>query len=280
MEIREIKSHLNILTVLRHYNLSVNKQLQESGLKLGVLTESRQNTIVPKFQNCVIFFTKNSKGQIIDIYGRSINPNGEGKHFYLNGKHQGIYPGYPETGTKTIIFTESFIDYATLEQQEEITKQYRFISLFGTNGFTSEIEEALKELPELEETIFFLDGDKAGREAINRISEKLLQLKPALKITAVETPEGEDINSLIQGHDPEILQHLINGRKPVSNKKENEGISTEVPQEQTGNLNTTNTDKITCQEGELFFTIWEISNNKMTEHYLGGHYPNKCVISK
>jgi DNA primase len=235
-----------------------NKQLQESGLKLGVLTESRQNTIVPKFRNCVIFFTKNSKGQVIDIYGRSINPNGEGKHFYLGGKHQGIYPGYPEPGTKTIIFTECFIDCATLEQQEEITKQYRFISLFGTNGFTGEIEEAVKGLPELEETIFFLDGDKAGREAVTKISEKLLQLKPTLKITAVETPEGEDINSLVQGHDPEILQHLVNERKPISNKKENQGISTEVPQEpeQTGNLNTTNPDKIIYQEGELFFTIW------------------------
>jgi hypothetical protein len=73
-----------------------NKQLQESGLQLGILKESRQNTVVPKFKNCVLFFTKNEKGQIIDIYGRSINPNGEGKHFYLSGKHQGIYPSYPE----------------------------------------------------------------------------------------------------------------------------------------------------------------------------------------
>jgi len=68
-----------------------NKQLQESGLQLGLLKESRQNTVVPKFKNCVLLFTKNEKGQIIDIYGRSINPNGEGKHFYLGGKHQGIY---------------------------------------------------------------------------------------------------------------------------------------------------------------------------------------------
>ena len=200
-----------------------NKQLKESGLNLGILKESRQNTIVPKFRNCVLFFTKNDKGQIIDIYGRSINPNGEGKHFYLNGKHQGIYPAYPEPGTKTIIFTESFIDCATLEQQEELTEQYRFISLFGTNGFTAEIEAATKELAELEEIIFFLDGDKAGKEAISKISEKLLQLKPELKITAVETPEGEDINSLIQGHAPEILTHLINERKPFSNKTKKAG---------------------------------------------------------
>ena len=234
-----------------------NKQLKESGLNLGILKESRQNTIVPKFRNCVLFFTKNDKGQIIDIYGRSINPNGEGKHFYLNGKHQGIYPAYPEPGTKTIIFTESFIDCATLEQQEELTEQYRFISLFGTNGFTAEIEAATKELAELEEIIFFLDGDKAGKEAISKISEKLLQLKPELKITAVETPEGEDINSLIQGHAPEILTHLINERKPFSNKTKKQGNDTEVPQEPTEpELNTSNPDKITYQENQLQFTIW------------------------
>ena len=239
-----------------------NKQLKESGLKLGILKESRQDTIVPKFRNCVLFFTKNDKGQIIDIYGRSINPNGEGKHFYLNGKHQGIYPAYPEPGTKTIIFTESFIDCATLEQQEELTEQYRFISLFGTNGFTAEIEAATRELAELEETIFFLDGDKAGKEAINKISEKLLQLKPELKITAVETPEGEDINSLIQGHAPEILTHLINERKPFSNKtKKGQVERSEIPTDSVGKptepeLNTSNPDKITYSENQLQFTIW------------------------
>ena len=234
-----------------------NKQLKESGLNLGILKESRQNTIVPKFRNCVLFFTKNDKGQIIDIYGRSINPNGEGKHFYLNGKHQGIYPAYPEPETKTIILTESFIDCATLEQQKELTEQYRFISLFGTNGFTAEIEAATRELAELEETIFFLDGDKAGKEAISKISEKLLQLKPELKITAVETPEGEDINSLIQGHAPEILTHLINERKPFSDKTKKQGKEPEANQEPAEpELNTSNPDKITYQENQLQFTIW------------------------
>jgi len=132
-----------------------NRQLKESGLQLGILKESRQNTIVPKFKNCVLFFTKNEKGQIIDIYGRSINANGEGKHFYLNGKHQGIYPNYPDSKATKLILVESLIDAATLQQQKEIDENYTILSLFGTNGFTSEIEEAIKELPELEETILF-----------------------------------------------------------------------------------------------------------------------------
>ena len=235
-----------------------NKQLQESGLQLGILKESRQNSIVPKFRNCVLFFTKNEKGQIIDIYGRSVNPNGEGKHFYLNGHHQGIYPGYPDTKTTKLILTEALIDATTLEQQAEINDNYTILSLYGTNGFTSEIEEAVKELPELEEVILFFDGDNAGREATTRISEKLLQFKPGLKITAVETPEDEDINSLLQGHDPEILTHLINERKPISNKEKEQRTDTQaLPEpEPVGNLNTTNPDKITYSENQLHFIIW------------------------
>ena len=248
-----------------------NKQLQESGLQLGILKESRQNSIIPKFRNCVLFFTKNEKGQIIDIYGRSINPGGEGKHFYLNGHHQGIYPNYPNAKTTKLILTEALIDAATLEQQPEIAENYTILSLYGTNGFTTEIEEAIKELPELDEVILFFDGDQAGREAISRISEKLLQFKPSLKITAVETPEDEDINSLLQGHDPEILNHLINERKPISNKEKEQGTDTQAPPEpeptgnpalSSGRLNTTNPDKITYSENPsgaghgLHFIIW------------------------
>ena len=242
-----------------------SKQLQESGLQLGILKESRQNTVVPKFKNCVLLFTKNEKGQIIDIYGRSINPNGEGKHFYLNGKHQGIYPNYPNHKTTKLILTEAFIDCATLEQQAEISGNYSILSLFGTNGFTEEIEEAIKKLPELEEIIIFFDGDKAGNDAAIKTAERLKTIKPQLTITKVGTPEGEDINSLLQGHEPEILTHLINGRKPASNnppdgsqEKEKRGNDDGAPPEPTTgpNLNTSNPDKITYSENQLQFTIW------------------------
>ena len=192
-----------------------NSQLRESGLKLGILKKSRQNTIVPAFKNCILFFTRNNKGQIIDIYGRSILPEARSKHFYLSGRHQGLYPQYPAGNTKKLVITESFIDCETLAGQESITKDFRLLSLFGTNGFTGEMEEAIKELPQLEEVVFFLDGDTAGREATTKLTEKLLKLRPRLTVTTTETPEGEDANSLLQGHEPEILHHLIKERKPV-----------------------------------------------------------------
>jgi DNA primase len=248
-----------------------NKPLQQSGLKLGILKQNPQNIITPKFSQCIVFFTKNEKGQVTELYARSVvaKPEAEsGKHFYLNGQHQGIYPCYPKTDTKKLILTECIIDCATLQQHETISKDYSLIALFGVNGFTAEIEEAIKGLKELEEVILFFDGDKAGKEAIPTISRKLQTIKPEVKITYIETPEGEDINSLAQGHEPEIFTHLINQRKPFSflTETENQDIRTKNQDgaESLGSctlapgsaLNTSNPNKLTYSTPELRFTIW------------------------
>jgi DNA primase len=246
-----------------------NRQLQESAIQLGILKQIKPESYAPKFKNCVLFFTKNEKGQVIDLYGRSVIDGTENKHFYLNGHHQGIYPKYPDPGTRKLILTEAIIDCETLLQQSELTEHYSFISLFGTNGFTTEIQEATKSLSELEEIILFFDGDNAGEMAITRVSEKLQEIRPGVKVTYVETPKDEDINSLLQGHDPEIFSHLIKERKPISIKKEKSdtqaGQSTLNPSESLQDpepaayepeLNTTNPDRITYHDGELLFTIW------------------------
>jgi len=92
-----------------------------------------------------LFATKNKQGQIVGIYGRSITDNKDQKHYYLKGKHQGIYPKYPEPGTKTLIITESIIDSATLLQIPELlTFNFSLLTCFGTNGLTEEHSEAIK----------------------------------------------------------------------------------------------------------------------------------------
>ena len=101
-----------------------NERLQQSAIALGILKRTN-DTVSPVFKNVVLFFTKNEKGQVIDLYGRLINPNGSGKpapngsgrHFYLSGNHQGIYPGYPEPATRKLILTECIIDSETFLQR-------------------------------------------------------------------------------------------------------------------------------------------------------------------
>jgi DNA primase len=89
--------------------------------------------------------------------------------------------------------------------------------LYGTNGLTEEHLQAIQQLQHLRELILMLNADDAGRAATEKHAATLHQLLPELKISVVHLPDGEDVNSVLQGHeDPAILHHLITERKPFS----------------------------------------------------------------
>src|SRR5690606_5421662 len=68
----------------------------------------------------------------------------------------------------------------------------------------------------LEEVILFFDGDEAGREGAKKITARLQELKKDIIISQVNTPEGEDVNSLGQSHEKEIFAHLLGSRIVLS----------------------------------------------------------------
>jgi DNA primase len=84
-----------------------NKNLQESGKEIGVLTTNTAGKCQPKIRYCLLFAMKNKAGQIVDVYGRSVIADDKGKkdsrHFYLSGTQQGLYPSYPKLETKKLI---------------------------------------------------------------------------------------------------------------------------------------------------------------------------------
>ena len=100
------------------------------------------------------------------MYGRSITESG---HFYLQNR-KGLYPGYPDLKIKKLVLTEAVIDAASLLQMENLLEDYAVLSLFGTNGLTTEHRQAILECIHLEEIIFVLDGDEAGRKATETIA--------------------------------------------------------------------------------------------------------------
>jgi len=102
-----------------------------------------------------IFPLKNKSGNIVSIYGRSIINNNKSKHYYLKNRI-GLYSNYPNSKTKRLILTEAIIDAATLLQLPGITKEFTVLSLYGTNGLTEEHKQAIKEIKDLQEIIFFL----------------------------------------------------------------------------------------------------------------------------
>jgi DNA primase len=204
-----------------------------------------------QLQNCITFPLKDKSGNITSLYGRSIADKKGSNHYYLKNR-KGLYPSYPSVETKTLIITEAIIDAATLLTHTD----YTVLSLYGTNGWNEEHTEAIKSLSQLEEVIFFMDGDEAGNKAIEIYAPLVKTMKPSIKISKVETNEGEDINSLVISHEPEILTHLINERTFLFSTEEPSTEKEKVTeQNQALELNTENPEYLFTEVGELRFTI-------------------------
>jgi len=203
--------------------VSWNNHYKESAAAIGLISKV-QDGYANRFKNCLLFALQNAQGNPVGIYGRGLDKG----HFYLPGSHQGLYPSYPNAETKKLIITESVIDAATLYQNNSIAKDYTVLACYGTNGFTPEHEQAIKELKQLEEVIIIFDGDEAGREGIKKVAVKLQELRKDIVISEVITPEGEDINSLVQSHEKEIFSHLLQSRVIIFSTEKKESIQNKL----------------------------------------------------
>lgn len=232
-----------------------NEQKQEY-LQAGLLKPDkfgRENSYYTRFNNCIVFPLLNKSGSIKSLYGRHI----EKGHHYLEGDHKGLYPKYPGQETTKLILTEAIIDAATLLQLPEITKDFAILALYGTNGFTEEHKQAIAELTGIREVVLFLDGDEAGTEATKAIATELKQINEKLQITVIETPEGEDVNSLSIGHESEIFTHLLENRKPFLFSSETSSTEKEKPftPPVASGLKVT-PDYMSYETNELTITLW------------------------
>ena len=204
-----------------HHGTRKDEALINSCIKYGLLLDlgTKARTGNPAYKPFgkwgIVFPLKNKENQIVSLYFRSTLSEKKQRHFYLR-ERQGLYPNYPKPSTRRLILTESIIDAATLLEQEKIKNNYEILSLFGTNGLTEEHTKAIKDLTELEEIIFFLNGDQAGIKAVEKYAPMLKGEYPNVTISNVAVPENEDVNSLLQGHSGEILHHLVNTRKEYS----------------------------------------------------------------
>jgi len=213
-----------------HHGKRRDMKLIEQCVSVGLLSPWGTNSRKPEKQaykvfgkNCICFAMKDKGGNITGLYFRSTVNNEDQKHYYLKNSSE-LYPEYPSRETRSLIVAESIIDAATLLQIEEITDKYTILAAYGTNRLNDEIQQAIQELPNLEEIIFAFDSDPAGREAVKKYSEIFNKSLPNVSISTLELPDGEDVNSLAQGHDSEIFLHLLESKtilfesKPVKSE--------------------------------------------------------------
>jgi DNA primase len=233
------------------------EHLKASALKYGLAYSGRGGSCHPFAKDSLVFPLKNRDKKIVGLYFRSLDEKATTRHYYLKDR-QGLYPGYPKPETTRLILTESIIDTASLMLVPEITKGYQILACYGTNGFTEEHTQAIKSLENLMEITLFFDGDTAGTEGVKKNARLLKSIKPNIKISFIETPGGEDINSLSISHEPEIFAHLLESRKEIeasffSTEKKNSTDLSAGPKDQSQQItrstnhqiNTQNPNKIT-----------------------------------
>jgi len=247
----------NLNQVFEKLKQNVNKSprakayLKERHLAIEKLEVGFNANGYKDLKNCIIFPLKDCHGQTVSMYGRSLT-----KGHYYTANRKGLYPKYLPAETKKLILTESIIDAATLLQNEEITSQYEVLALYGTNGLTTLHVEAIKKLKELKEIILWFDGDEAGEKAAEKYSEELQTLD--VKISKVNTPKDEDINSLLDGHTPSVLLEMINNRE-VSFSTEVGSTDKQIKEEQPAvahRLNCDNPERIIYINNQLTVTVW------------------------
>jgi DNA primase len=189
--------------------LQYSKALTDSFERVGLISKSHFSNGYSVFaKNSLVFPLKDSDSHVVGLYFRSIEADAKNKHFYLKDR-SGLYPSYPKVDTKVLILTESVIDAASLAHYKLPFEKYSILALYGSNGWTDEHQQAIEKLSDLEQLILFLDGDSAGRKASQSLKFKLQSSIPQVQVSIVETPEGEDINSLSKAYDVDFFIHLL-----------------------------------------------------------------------
>jgi hypothetical protein len=217
-----------------HHGKRKDETLINQCLEYGLLIDKNQisrtgdkaYTVFGKWSIC--FALRNKEQKITSLYFRSTLDKKTSKHFYLKNR-QGLYPHYPKPNAKKLILTESIIDAASLLQSKVLPLGkdlgWEILSCYGTNGLTEEHQNAIKELKQLEEIIFFFDNDEAGRAAVSKYRSLLADEYPKLKIAQAH-PINKDINETLQGHDENIFLELLDKRGEICTDKLETGSNT------------------------------------------------------
>ena len=162
-------------------------------------------------RGCIVFPLVDEGCRVRGLYGRAVQGGG---HYYTTDR-AGLYPEYPDAATSRLLFTESVIDAASITG---LLDGVSVLALYGTNGLTAEHRREVRGLKELTEIVLALDGDEAGRKATVAIAAELRALRPGLRVTTLELPDGEDINGMWVSYADEAagwLKDLYAGRRVV-----------------------------------------------------------------
>ncbi len=186
----------------------VSDKQKQSLIDVGIITAKGNE----HFRNCLTFPIVNDSNDVVGIYGRSISPSSKVPHLYLKGDHKGIFNYKASKVYDEIILTESIIDALSLISLGFENTQ----SIYGTNGFTDEHLQMLKD-DRVKTVILAFDNDEPGKAAAEKIKEKLVSEGFKVKVISppLKSQNGKEVfykdwnECLVDKIDSSIIRELI-----------------------------------------------------------------------
>jgi DNA primase len=164
-------------------NRMEGERLRSRLTQLGLWRESGHE----HFNGCIVVPLRNETGGSVSLYGRRAQ-KADLKHLYPPGPHRGLFNrqclNEPE-----IILCEAVFDALTFW----VNGFKNVTCLFGTEGFTDELWEALRQVQRIR---IAYDADDAGERAAQRDTECFQ--KHGIEVFRVKFPHGMDANEYAQ----------------------------------------------------------------------------------
>ena len=140
------------------------------------------------FNGCIVVPLHNEQGRVVSLYGRRASrpaaTRGELRHLYPPGPHRGLL-NREALASSEIILCEAVFDALTF-----YANGFKNVTcLFGTEGFSDELWEALKKVQRVR---LAYDADDAGERAAQRDAERFQ--KHGIEVFRVKFPHGMDAN--------------------------------------------------------------------------------------
>ncbi|NMD20918.1 MAG: toprim domain-containing protein, partial [Verrucomicrobia bacterium] len=169
-------------------NRSEGDRLRTRLQQLGLWRESGHE----HFNGCITVPLHDERGQVVSFYGRRVSrpaaTRGEFKHLYPPGPHRGLLNREALKGDE-IILCEAVFDALTFCA----SGLHNVTCLFGTEGFTDELWEVLRQVRRVK---LAYDADDAGERAAQRDAERFRA--HGIEVFRVKFPHGMDANEYAQ----------------------------------------------------------------------------------
>lgn len=202
-----LKKHLNGM------NIS-----DQDMITIGLLTKNESGDVYDKFRNRIIFPIMDIKGRVVAFGGRIL---GDGMPKYLNSPETPLFKKgeilYNENNARNIAFktgrlvvAEGYMDVIAMDSVGITTA----VAPLGTAVTPSHIKRLWQMA---KEPVICLDGDAAGRRAMEKVSHNCLpMLEPGYTLKFTTLIDNMDPDDYIRKAGVEAMRKALQNAKPLS----------------------------------------------------------------